>query len=145
MLLLCPSWVLIPITYAPPETTNSVGYQSYGTTVLHVNQRKCKNIKKKRSTAGVISVCIRLPYIPIYFVSKIAVYVKPMLAVAFRSSMYSYLWFRITTVVTNAKPNICSRLVDDVAEKSPWRNREARVPFSRRYGRREPSRDISRV
>ena len=32
---------------------------------------------------------------------------------------------------------------DEAAEKSPWRGREARIPCSCRYGRREPSRVIS--
>ena len=34
---------------------------------------------------------------------------------------------------------------DEVAEKSPWRGSEARVPCSCRYGRRGPSRVLSRI
>ena len=41
------------------------------------------------------------------------------------------------------KPMLAVR-ADEVAEKSPWKGREANIPCSRRYGRREPSRVLSR-
>ena len=46
--------------------------------------------------------------------------------------------------VTNVKPVLAVR-VHDVAEKSPWKGREARVPCSRPFGGRKPSRVPSRI
>ena len=48
------------------------------------------------------------------------------------------------TVVTNVKPMLAVG-ADDVAEKSPWRDREARAPCSRPYVRRKPGRGFSRI
>ena len=42
------------------------------------------------------------------------------------------------------KPILAVR-ADDVAESSPWRGPEARVPCSRPHGRRKPSTVLSRI
>ena len=59
-------------------------------------------------------------------------------------------YFRTTTVVVGLIPAVGTTFkpvrpvrADEIADKSPLRGREARVPCGRHYGRREPSRALS--